>query len=55
MRPDQTVSKLIGLNTDLKLVKLIQDFFTSRQHCVKFRGYISIFRDVTIGILHKGL
>mgnify|MGYP001804239695 CR=1 FL=1 len=49
MRPDLTISKLIGLKVDTYLVKLIQDFFTNRQHSVKFKGYKCSFKDVAEG------
>ena len=49
MRPDLT-SPLIGLKVHTYLVKLIQDFFTNRQNCVKFKRYISSFKDITIGV-----
>ena len=50
MRPDLTISKLIGLKVDTYLVRLIQDFFTNRQHCVKFKGCMSSFKDINVGV-----
>ena len=41
---------LIGLKVHTYLVKLIQDFFTNRQNCVKFKRYMSSFKDITIGV-----
>ena len=32
------------------LVKLIMDIFTNRQHCVKFKGCMSLFKDITVGV-----
>ena len=48
LRLDLTISKLIGLKVDTYLVKLIQDFFTNRQHCVKFKGCMSSFKDFSV-------
>ena len=50
MRPDLTISKLVGLKFNTYLVRLIQDFFTNRQHCVKFKGCMSAFKDITIDV-----
>ena len=50
MRPDLTITKLIELDVNLTLVKLVQDIFTQRKHCVKFRGCMSPFKDIAIGV-----